>query len=474
MIGLIQEFNLISSVAADSNLLIEWVKAIAPMVSACITIVGVILTVLWSVRKGRIDAKYQYATKMLEMRVRQLNEFYAPMRVQLEQSRALYDKLKWALKIIGEKNPEAKISLDGFRLLDHGYTILHDGKYSLAKPLVEGIVDIGKSISKLIVEKSGLIEGGMTATFTEYMAHFLMLEAALKTPYAGGSDGWQEFGYYPRMLNREVAEGFKEVLRHFEVYQQAGDKVIWELLERIPKSRREAFKILMDNLHFYEANAEVYAQAFDSFDGSELQKPFIERLQKPANGRVRRILDAGCGSGRDTFTFINLGYAVRAFDVSPAMVRLCSRKIRELVSKGNEAAKESVCGELTFDEVSERNKYDGVWASASLLHISKADLPEIVQRLVSALKPEGVIFMSFKYGHSEVQFDSRHFSSFTHRELVSLLRNNTSLGHWHLWLTGSNGERLSWCKSIGNHLKMFFGGTSNCWINVVAKRAITK
>ena len=454
---------------------LEWSKALAPVAGAAIAVLGVIGTIVWSLRKGKIDAKYQYASKMLEMRVKQLSDFYAPMKVQLEQSRALYQKLKWAIDRIGREDPNAKIPLDGFRLLDHGYTILHDDRYALAKPLVEGILDIGKAMSKLIVKNSGLIEGGMTATFTEYRAHFLMLEASLKTPpSATVSDGWQEFGYYPRMLNREVAEGFKEVLRHCEMYQQAGDDVIWELLERIPKPRREAFRALMDTLRYYEANAEAYAQSFDSFDGIDLRGAFLAEVQKQKGDDTLRILDAGCGTGRDASRFIDSGYVVNAFDASPAMVRLCSRKIRELSAKGNEVATKSSCSELTFDELSERNGYNGVWASASLLHVSKADLPEVIDKLAGALKPNGTIFMSFKYGKSETQFDSRHFSSFSKNELTKLVSKVSSLTMTDIWISDGNGKRVSYTSSLGEGFRIALGGPPRCWINILAKRSISR
>jgi|GEM_PF-3018678 len=317
-----------------------------------------------------------------------------------------------------------------------------------------------------------------------YRAHLQMLKAASKQkPSDNASEGWQKFGYYPRILNREISEGYKEVLRHLEVYQEAGDEIIWKLLGRMHDSRREAFRNLLANLSYYERNADAYAAKFDNFDLSELRAKFKAAVQNDASKReslygqgAPKLLEAGCGTGRDVAAFIRDGFAVTAFDVSPAMGRKCNRRIRELRSNPDpqiaERAINSVCDEKTFDEVQYRNEFDAVWASASLLHLPKRDLPDAIQRLTQSLKLDGVMFMSFKYGIGEAEFDSRHYSHFRRRELRTTLSKIAGAEVLEVWLTDRSGKTLSNVATLFAALRLTAQRRSGCWVNVLVKKSL--
>lgn len=474
----------VPSPASNSSYLLEWVKALGPVVGAIIAVVGVCLTIWFSIRKGRVDARYDYAVKALDLRLHQLSDFYAPLRLHIEQSRILYKKLLWSLERLGKSNSEARIDLDGFRLLDHVYTILQDDKFVEVRPLVQSILEIGDSIGEIIAKNAGLAEGGITNTFIEYRAHREMLKAAAtQPPTQNDNAGWQQFGYYPRMLNREITEGYKEVLRHFEVFQEAGDEIVWTLLGRLPESRRKAFRELLDNLTYYERNVDAYAAKYDGFDLSELrsllQKAVTEvpsDQNSVPNGLVKKLLDVGCGTGRDTAAFIRSGFEVTAFDISPAMVRRCRRRIRELKSSADteeaSRANKSICEELAFDELRYRNEFDAVWASAALLHVSKREFPVILQSLVQSLKPHGVLFMSFKYGMGEAEFDSRHYSYFRRGELQKIVKNIPHANIRDIWLTNSMGVRLSRPSSLLASLRIAFKQSSNSWVNVLVTKSL--
>jgi SAM-dependent methyltransferase len=75
-----------------------------------------------------------------------------------------------------------------------------------------------------------------------------------------------------------------------------------------------------------------------------------------------RILDAGCGSGRDSHAFKQHGYSVVAFDASTEMCRMASKLIRQKVLL------------MRFDGMDFEDEFDGVWACSSLLHVSYEDL----------------------------------------------------------------------------------------------------
>jgi SAM-dependent methyltransferase len=137
-------------------------------------------------------------------------------------------------------------------------------------------------------------------------------------------------------------------------------------------------------LAYYEDQAEAFFAETVDVDMAPLYARFLARI--PAGGH---ILDAGCGSGRDALAFRKLGYAVTAFEASPTLARLAS----------------NYCGlpveVRRFQEIEWQDAFDGIWACASLLHVPPVELPEVLRRLGRALKTDGVLYVSFKYGSDE-------------------------------------------------------------------------
>jgi len=148
-----------------------------------------------------------------------------------------------------------------------------------------------------------------------------------------------------------------------------------------------------DSAGWYEANAQTF---FDrSVDASILvqQRRFADLL--PAGGRV---LDAGCGAGRDAKVFREWGFQVVATEAAPALAAL---------ARAHSGVDVRV---MTFDQMDWDHAFDGVWACASLLHVTRADLPATLRRLRRALVPGGAWFMSFKYGDQERESGGRWFT----------------------------------------------------------------
>ena len=281
----------------------EGLKACAPYFAAAIALLGVLVAIY----QARMGARYTYASEILKFRLQQIREFYAPALLLIEQSRIVYEKLRWT---IAKEMPG--FSLDGFRLLDKIF-VFQDNEN--LEPLIKRILETGNKLTKLISDKAGLIEGGLTPTFIEYQAHFAILNAASEQEFSQTQkEGWHEFGYYPRMLNREIREGFKVILAHLENYATAGDKIIFRLLGRKPIEIGKYRRQLLDNLTFYETHVSDYVAKNDKFDMSPLTKPFIDEIEKTRkehpgdfSGDMINILDAGCGTGRDTYEFLRMG-----------------------------------------------------------------------------------------------------------------------------------------------------------------------
>lgn len=137
-------------------------------------------------------------------------------------------------------------------------------------------------------------------------------------------------------------------------------------------------------IDYYEQHATQYVKETLTAELQEIYQPFLEAL--PSKGR---ILDAGCGAGRDALAFEKRGYRVTAFDACGALAAHASKLLGRKVAVQR------------FDQLDTSGRYDGVWACASLLHVPANQLPETFQRLWQTLVPGGVFYCSFKWGQGE-------------------------------------------------------------------------
>lgn len=188
---------------------------------------------------------------------------------------------------------------------------------------------------------------------------------------------------------------------------------------------------------FYEANAVSYAQRTAYLDLSYLHEPFLAML--PEKGG--RILDVGCGSGRDLKAFRLRGHFPQGIDPSPAIAQLASAYSGCPVEIGTAQA-------LAYVE-----EFDAVWACASLLHLRRSALAAALVRIRRSLVPAGVLFVSMQKGSGEeIDDDGRLFSRYSASELDSLIRS-ASFEIRNVWTTA---DALARHKSVE-------------WINVLAR-----
>lgn len=159
-----------------------------------------------------------------------------------------------------------------------------------------------------------------------------------------------------------------------------------------------------ETIQYYNRHAEEFCAGTFSADMSRSRDRFLAYLQ-PGSA----ILDAGCGSGRDTLAFLSAGYQVDAFDASEEMCRIASQKTGIPVRKQR------------FEKLEGEELYDGIWACASLLHVAAADLPDVLVRLYRLLKKQGIMYVSFKLGDGERQKDGRYFNDMREEILCRLL-----------------------------------------------------
>ena len=171
-----------------------------------------------------------------------------------------------------------------------------------------------------------------------------------------------------------------------------------------------------ETLAFYDQNSEEFAQDTRLADMSDTRLRFSVCL--PPKGT---ILDFGCGSGRDTKAFLDAGFQVDAVDGSGELCALASEYTGIAVKK------------MLFSELDAQERYDGIWACASILHLPRAELVDVIRKAEKALKYGGVLYASFKYGDYEGMRNGRYFTDFTEVKLKAFWKETTSLQIIDIW-----------------------------------------
>lgn len=161
-----------------------------------------------------------------------------------------------------------------------------------------------------------------------------------------------------------------------------------------------------NTLEFYNQNAKLYCEQTINGNLEENYKRFLTRLSKGAY-----ILDFGCGSGRDSKYFLDNGYKVKAIDGSIEMCKLASKYINQEVT----------C--MKFEELNDINVYDGIWACSSILHIEKEKLENVLKKMLNSLKPNGIIYTSFKLGEGYQIKEGKYYNYLTQDEMEKMLNN---------------------------------------------------
>lgn len=173
-----------------------------------------------------------------------------------------------------------------------------------------------------------------------------------------------------------------------------------------------------ETTRYYRQFAAEFFDSTVAVDMSPIRDRFTAML-----GSSARILDAGCGSGRDAKAFSERGFRVSAFDASPELAERAS----------------SHCGfpidVRTFRDVDEVDAYDGIWCCASLLHVMPAEMPAVLTRLWNALAPGGVLYASFKHGTGTRLHGSRLFTDADESQVAEWLAALPEVDRSDIWVT---------------------------------------
>ncbi|ACI55765.1 Methyltransferase type 11 [Rhizobium leguminosarum bv. trifolii WSM2304] len=187
---------------------------------------------------------------------------------------------------------------------------------------------------------------------------------------------------------------------------------------------------------FYEENAKTYANRARGLPKQQLDA-FLAGI---APGGA--ILELGCGGGQDSAYMLSQGFDVTPTDGSAELARQAEVLIGRPVKV------------MLFQELDADSAFDGVWAHASLLHVSRVELPDVFARIRRALRTGGLLQASFKAGEAEGHDGFGRYYNYPSREWLSALLTN---GGW---------QNLAIEESDGGG----YDGKPTRWLTVSAER----
>ncbi len=193
----------------------------------------------------RMEAATTYANKLLDLRLKQLELFVAPLHALLEQSRGLYEKLVTQLLEDKENYQEVTDPEVGKKLQVRWHNEWHDWRMldqmpplkgnPLYGPLIAEIIRIGKEMTVLIAKYSAfsLDDSAVSDVYGEYLAHFAVLQSIYKNPRTEPfAPGQHKIGYYPRRLNGIVKARYLKLQQELQPYLEASNTILEELKRR--------------------------------------------------------------------------------------------------------------------------------------------------------------------------------------------------------------------------------------------------
>jgi SAM-dependent methyltransferase len=148
----------------------------------------------------------------------------------------------------------------------------------------------------------------------------------------------------------------------------------------------------------YDSRAEKFWQGTRGHDVSQNYAALLDAIEGPP---PFRLLDLGCGPGRDLAYFRALGHEPVGLDATPSFVEM--------------ARQVSGCEVLAQDLLAlalPKAHFHGIFANASLFHVPTQELPRVLGELRDALRPRGVLFASNPHGDDTEGYSGERYGAF--------------------------------------------------------------
>lgn len=174
--------------------------------------------------------------------------------------------------------------------------------------------------------------------------------------------------------------------------------------------------ISRSTLGYYDSSASSFWEGTRNHDVTQNYAAFLDALEGPG---PHRILDLGCGPGRDLKFFRESGHEAVGLEGAPEFVRMAR------AFSGCEVLEQ----DFLFLELPERS-FQGIFANATLQHVPSGELPRVLADLARALRPGGTLFLSVPRGENEEGFRGPRYSFFANRET------------WRAYLAGAGFREL--------------------------------
>lgn len=348
-----------------------------------------------------IQEKHDLEKKQIKDAVvkEKLEKFFGPLASLLEESRILY-----AHFAISEKKG-LKEDGDFFRTLRHITTGDNLDKLNIHdRAILEQIVTISDKITTLIENHSGLVDNPeFHSLLGKLCSHYRIMRLAFDGKLKDQHKHLEDI-VFPLEINGAIDNEIRKLESQTldKTYNQTQSKTI----------------------DFYNENAfDYYHQTYTAdMDG------IYKRVRKYIpNGS--RVLDAGCGVGRDTEYFIKHGFKVTSFDASKEMVSFCNQYSF------------AYCEQLSFKDIDYPPIFSLVWTCASLLHLNKHDFEYAIKRLFKATQYNGHIYFSLKKKSDNTETSKRKFYFYEDKYLYNLLEKELGMTLVEQW--ESQGKKFN-------------------------------
>lgn len=184
----------------------------------------------------------------------------------------------------------------------------------------------------------------------------------------------------------------------------------------------------MDAIDYYNKYASrIFEDTVDQ-DMGELWKKFLANLEEGDT-----ILDLGCGSGRDSAAFYELGYDVTPLDAAEEMAKLAE------IHTGLDVLR------IAYEDMEFEDVFDGIWGSGALVHVPAREMEDILEKVTDALCQGGTLYLSFRKGDFEGFEGGLYYNDYTPEGIERMLEDTRRLNIREIWESGDpGGDDVQW------------------------------